>query len=110
MAVPVSPVTLFVVEEDLVDHIAVSYLDPQDPGYDESVHLSFWENQPSHLCCFPGQMTLQDPEAVSGKRESCQGGALMSDESVAGMKEDFGVEQHWQKEEKSPGAVNVVSQ
>lgn len=94
MAVPVSPVTLLAEEEDLVDHIAVSYLDPQHLDYDESVHLSFWENQPSHLCCFPCQMTLQDPEAASGKRESYQGGALMSDESVAGMKEDLGVEQH----------------
>jgi hypothetical protein len=34
-------------------------------------------------------MTLQDPKVASGKLESYQGGALMSDEkSVVGMNED----------------------
>jgi hypothetical protein len=56
-------------------------------------------------------MTLQDPEAVSGKRESYQGGVLMSDEeSVVVKRGELGVGQHSQKEEKSLGVVNVVSQ
>jgi hypothetical protein len=82
-------VTLFVVVEGFVDHSAFSCLGLQHLGYDALVHPSFWENQPTHLCCFPYQMTRQDPEVVSGKLESFQDGALMSDdESVVEMNED----------------------